>query len=128
MTPVTENENSLVTVIAPLDELSPVVFDVTSSLQAGDEPVQHAWNQVINNLLQSQGLDQSDLDLTVLEGLSEELSNDLRFNGLSIVAGGKIDLSDLVDLESGDLDLAGLSEEIDADFDDVFSDWAGPIL
>ncbi|WP_278470241.1 pre-peptidase C-terminal domain-containing protein [Gimesia maris] len=128
VTPVTENENSLVTVIAPLDELSPVVFDVTSSLQAGDEPVQHAWNQVINNLLQSQGLDQSDLDLTVLDGLSEELSNDLRFNGLSIVAGGKIDLSDLVDLESGDLDLAGLSEEIDADFDDVFSDWAGPIL
>ncbi|HCO25727.1 MAG TPA: hypothetical protein DIT97_22890, partial [Gimesia maris] len=128
VTPVTENENSLVTVIAPLDELSPVVFDVTSSLQAGDEPVQHAWNQVINNLLQSQGLDQSDLDLTVLEGLSEELSNDLRFNGLSIVAGEKIDLSDLVDLESGDLDLAGLSEEIDADFDDVFSDWAGPIL
>ncbi|QDT80396.1 hypothetical protein Mal35_38670 [Gimesia maris] len=128
VTPVTESENSLVTVIAPLDELSPVVFDVTSSLQAGDEPVQHAWNQVINNLLQSQGLDQSDLDLTVLEGLSEELSNDLRFNGLSIVAGEKIDLSDLVDLESGDLDLAGLSEEIDADFDDVFSDWAGPIL
>ncbi|QDT92372.1 hypothetical protein Pan161_40390 [Gimesia algae] len=128
VTQVTENENSLVTVIAPLEELSPVVFDVTSSQLTGDVPVQPGLQQIFNNLLQSQGLDQSELDLTVLEGLSDELINDLRLNGLSIVDSGKIDVSDLVDLETGDLDLAGLSNEIDADFDDVFSDWAGPIL
>uniref|UniRef100_UPI003A8E45A4 Ig-like domain-containing protein n=1 Tax=Gimesia sp. TaxID=2024833 RepID=UPI003A8E45A4 len=128
VTQVTKNESSLVTVIAPLEELSPVVFDVTSSLLTGETPVQPGLTQFVNQLLQSQGLDQSELDLTVLEGLSDELINDLRLNGLSIVDGGKIDVSDLIDEESGDLDLAGLSNEIDADFDDVFSDWAGPIL
>ncbi|WP_417388446.1 Ig-like domain-containing protein [Gimesia sp.] len=123
-TQTSENENLPVTVITSLDELSPVVIDVTSSLLTGDEPILPVLNQFFKNLLQNQ----DELDLTVLEGLSEELISDLRLNGLSIVDGGKLDLSGLVDPETGDLDLAGLSEEFDADFDEVFSDWAGPIL
>ncbi|WP_417389721.1 Ig-like domain-containing protein [Gimesia sp.] len=128
VTQVTENEDSLVTTVASLPELSPVVFDVTSSLLTGDEPVQSGLAQYFNQLLQSQGTEQGELDLTVLEGLSDEIINDLRLNGLSIVDSGKIDSSAQADLEISDLDLAGLNEEIDADFDDVFSDWAGPIL
>ena len=116
--------------LAPLVELAPVSFDATGSLNdtAGSNlPV--ILNQVWNTLNQlSQGADPGDLDLTLLEGLNEEFVQSLREHGLSIIESGEILGHELSDLDPADWQLTGLDQNGDVDFDEVFSDWAGPIL
>ncbi|WP_417398339.1 tandem-95 repeat protein [Gimesia chilikensis] len=116
--------------LAPLVELAQVSFDATGSQSdpAGSNlPV--IWNQVWNTLNQlSQGADPSELDLTLLEGLNEEFVQSLREHGLSIVESGEILGHVLSELDPADWQLAGLDQDGDGNFDEVFSDWAGPIL
>ncbi|WP_339730808.1 Ig-like domain-containing protein, partial [uncultured Gimesia sp.] len=86
-------------------------------------------NLLLNHLNpSSSALNQVELDLSVLEGLSEELISDLQLNGLSIVDSREHSPSSDTDQTDSDFDLLGLTQEFDAGFDDVFSEWAGPIL
>ncbi|MFI4849994.1 MAG: Ig-like domain-containing protein [Gimesia chilikensis] len=116
--------------LAPLVGLAQVSFDATGSQSdpAGSNlPV--IWNQVWNTLNQlSEGADPSELDLTLLEGLNEEFVQSLREHGLSIVESGEILGHELSELDPADWQLAGLDQDGDGNFDEVFSDWAGPIL
>ncbi|MDF1745929.1 MAG: hypothetical protein P1V19_19680, partial [Gimesia sp.] len=73
-------------------------------------------------------LGQDELDLTVLEDFSDELLSDLRLNGLAVVDTGENTGLEDTDLNKTDHDRSEFSEQLDAGFDDVFSDWAGPIL
>ncbi|WP_187782162.1 Ig-like domain-containing protein [Gimesia chilikensis] len=116
--------------LAPLVELAQVSFDATGSQSdpAGSNlPV--IWNQVWNTLNQlSQGAEPSELDLTLLEGLNEEFVQSLREHGLSIIESGEILGHELSELDPADWQLTGLDQDGDGNFDEVFSDWAGPIL
>jgi len=116
---VAEAGQQIVTAVASLE---PIVFEVSSNLTEMSESVLPQVNLTLNHP------NQNKLDLTVLEGLSDELHSDLRLNGVSIVDVGEINTLEDSDLDESDLDLPGLSEQVDAGFDDVFSDWAGPIL
>ncbi|WP_197996104.1 tandem-95 repeat protein [Gimesia panareensis] len=139
--PLTGNGDSVLPeALQPLTTLAVPYTDVVSvpvsseSASSQDEgsgsslPV--VWRQVLNTLSQnlSSGSDQSDLDLTLLDGLNEEFVQTLRENGLSIVESGEIHSFDFSDLDPADWQLTGLDQDGDGGFDEVFSDWAGPIL
>ncbi|WP_299460945.1 pre-peptidase C-terminal domain-containing protein [uncultured Gimesia sp.] len=121
--------NQMMTAFTPVAALEPVVFSISNSLSELSEVGLPQVNLALNHLnLKLTALDQNELDLTVLEGLSEELVSDLRLNGLAIINGGETHTLKSSDLIEHDLALSGMSEQFDAGFDDVFSDWAGPIL
>ncbi|QDV19361.1 sulfur oxidation protein SoxZ [Gimesia panareensis] len=139
--PLTGNGDSVLPeALQPLTTLAVPYTDVVSvsvsseSASSQDEgsgsslPV--VWRQVLNTLSQnlSSGSDQSDLDLTLLDGLNEEFVQTLRENGLSIVESGEIHSFDFSNLDPADWQLTGLDQDGDGGFDEVFSDWAGPIL
>ena len=126
---VADAGKQMMTVLTPVAALEPVVFSISSSLSELSENVLPQVNLALNHLnLKLSALDQNELDLTVLEGLSEELVSDLRLNGLSIINGGEVHTLEDSDLNGRDLDYSGFSEQFDAEFDDVFANWAGPLL
>ncbi|MFK7777714.1 MAG: hypothetical protein QM501_06280, partial [Gimesia sp.] len=114
------------TTIESFAALEPSLVTISNSLTELNENRIPSVNLTLN--LNSSALDRNELDLTVLEGFSDELISDLRLNGLAIVDAGETNGLDDSSLNDTDLNLPGISEQLDVGFDDVFSDWTGPIL
>ncbi|WP_298864589.1 Ig-like domain-containing protein, partial [uncultured Gimesia sp.] len=125
----TSNVSRRGTLLESVATLEPSVVTISNSLTELNESSLPQINLTLNHLnLNSLELGQDELDLTVLEDFSDELLSDLRLNGLAIVDSGETSGFEETSLNETDLDLTGFSEQLDAGFDDVFSDWAGPIL
>ncbi|WP_232102778.1 VCBS domain-containing protein [Gimesia aquarii] len=121
------NQQSIdvITDVESFVDLEPSVIQISSNLSDQSNRVLSQFNLASNLLnLKDSGLDQDELDLTVLE----DLVSDLRQNGLAIVGSGETNTVFDSDLDETELDLFGLDERVEAGFDDVFSDWTGPIL
>ncbi|MCA9013841.1 MAG: pre-peptidase C-terminal domain-containing protein, partial [Planctomycetaceae bacterium] len=117
------------TIVETLTVLDSNVVDISNSVSEISERILPQVNLALNQLNRmSFAQDQNQLDLTVLEGLSEELISDLRLNGLSIVDSREHSRLADADLAEADFDLLGLAQEFEAGFDEIFSDWSGPIL
>ncbi|WP_198000024.1 beta strand repeat-containing protein [Gimesia alba] len=122
-------DEQLETSVEPLAVLESNTVVFSNSVSEFNESVLPEFNLTRNQLdLNSSTLNQVELDLTVLEGLNDELVSNLRLNGLSIVDSREHSPSSDANQTETDTDLLGLTQEFDAGFDDVFSDWAGPIL
>ncbi len=126
---VSDAAKQSLTIVEPFVGLDPIVIEISNSLTELNETILPELDLRLNHLnLKLSALDQNELDLTVLEDLSEKLVNDLHQNGLSILEFGQRSEFEDFDFDESDLDLAGLSEQLESGFDDVFSDWMGPIL
>ncbi|QDV52002.1 beta strand repeat-containing protein [Gimesia fumaroli] len=113
----------------PLMALESNTVVLSSNVTELNESVLPQFNLTRTQLnLNSSTLNQDELDLTVLEGLNDEQVSNLRLNGLSIVDSREHSPNSDAGQTETDSDLLGLTQEFDAEFDDVFSDWAGPIL
>jgi VCBS repeat-containing protein len=113
----------------PLMALESNTVVLSSNVTELNESVLPQFNLTRTQLnLNSSTLNQDELDLTVLEGLNDEQVGNLRLNGLSIVDSREYSPNSDAGQTETDSDLLGLTQEFDAEFDDVFSDWAGPIL
>ncbi|MCH9790322.1 MAG: tandem-95 repeat protein [Planctomycetes bacterium] len=117
------------TLLEPVATLEPSVVTISNSLTELNESSLPQISLTLNHLnLNPSKLGQDELDLTVLEDFSDELLSDLRLNGLAVVDTGENTGLEDTDLNKTDHDRSEFSEQLDAGFDDVFSDWAGPIL
>ncbi|QDU10247.1 VCBS domain-containing protein [Gimesia aquarii] len=128
-TAMNQESAPVITGVESLIDLEIGTIQISSGLSGQNSPVLTQFNLASNHLnLNVSGLNQGELDLTVLEDFSEELVSDLRQNGLAIVGSGETNTALDSDSDETELNLFGLNERVEAGFDDVFSDWSGPIL